>query len=91
MPRLPELCGNGSLYNLCQFPGGYDFFFLSCQHNVFGNVLCELVFSIVPDDAVQLSFGISVYNILGGKGLSSVHPHVKRSIKPVGKASFFCI
>ena len=83
----PDLCRNCSLDNLYQLSCGLDWFLLSCLYNMFGNIFCKFIFSVITDDPVQLHLAVTVYNIFRCFILPLIHPHVKRRIFPVSKPS----
>ena len=55
---------------------------------MFCNILGKTVLPVIPYDMIQLRFAVTVYYISGRQTLTPVHPHVKGTVKTIGKPSF---
>ena len=82
---------NCCLDNVIQFKSGLNGLLLTGFDDMLCNVLCELIFPVVPDDPVKLHLGIFIDNGLCRQRLASVHAHVQLSIIFIGKTSLHCI
>ena len=64
---------------------------LSCQTDMFCNIFCKLILSIVTNNPVQFTLAISIYDIFRSLGLPLIHTHIQRHILPVRKTAFCMI
>ena len=77
------LSRNGRLDYLVKLKCGIYLSPLSCKNNMLGNILCELLLTIGLNYSEKLLLRIIIDNILSGKRLPPVHPHIKRTVESV--------
>ena len=87
----PHLCRNCCFNDFVQFSCRFDWFLFPGCHDVLGNVLCELVLTIIADHPKQFHLAVFINNLSCRKAAPLIHPHIERCIIPVGKSPLFII
>ena len=54
--------------------------------NMFGYVLRESVFSVIPYNTVKFSLAVAVYYVPCRKVVSLIHPHIQRCVRHIRKS-----
>ena len=79
---------NGIADDVSQFLCCLNRFLLSCDHNIFCNILRKFIFTIIFNNMVEFTFCIFIYNLICCQFLTVIHTHIQWCIKPVRKPSF---